>query len=52
MNFFNYNNIYKKATIIFIKNFSSIIFIYKKNVNKNQNNKNLQLDIFIIIFFY
>ena len=37
-----------KANGIFIKNFLSIMFIYKKNVDGNQDNEDLQLAACII----
>ena len=40
-----------KAVSIFIKNFLSIIFIYRKNVNENRDNKDLQLVLGIIAIF-
>ena len=30
-----------KAVVIFIKNFLSIMFIYRKNIDENQDNKDL-----------
>ena len=38
----------KRVTAIFIKNFSSIMSIYRKNTNRNQDNEDLQLGIYII----
>ena len=37
-----------KAVSIFINNFLSIMFIYRKNVNENRDNKDLQLAVYII----
>lgn len=41
----------KRVIAICIKNFLSIISIYKKNSSRNQDNKDLQLLIYIIIIF-
>ena len=38
----------KKADDIFIKNFLSIIFIYRKNIDRNRDNKDLQLATCIV----